>query len=499
MTTKRRVAAAAAASSPEVKMRSQKRRKVSDDEVDSEDYNRAFSAPVGEIEEEGTPVSQFTEEPEVNFEDDDMQTAQDKIMSELTRLKDDDGELVAYPFIGKPDRNLYRDYYEIIQYPVSLRSIQKRVRGTDSRKNVSKTTAYPTWQSFEEEVAFIWRNAREYNEDGSEISNLAGVLEKYFKRRVAEAKKHVPDPVQVDGHPEMPRIKLKLGMRNPEPVVQKLTLKMAGHISETSKEDTLSSGFSVDNESLKRQQELVRAGSGSQEVDAHMSPRTRSLRRHIGSPQSSAATTPLGREQSHGVGRDMLETIKDEGPIASSQQSEMFSNSHGLHGGFLDLSRGLPPHDVSTQQVYEASPMDSLLRRPGFDASSALIRNVQIMTHSSLSLPQDFCLDVAASSTFSQQTITINLPPSHHMLTVRPTLTDSTDQRQIKIVALVGMQRLHPSRDSSTLSYDIQLHSGITKIDLEAISGPARGVAKSGPPGSEVDYERITVLFNLLR
>lgn len=95
----------------------------------------------------------------------------------LTRNSDQE---VSFPFIGKPDRNLYRDYYEIIQHPVSLRSIQKKVRGTDSRKNSSKTTAYPTWQSFEEEVSYIWRNAREYNEDGSEISNLAGILEVGF-------------------------------------------------------------------------------------------------------------------------------------------------------------------------------------------------------------------------------------------------------------------------------------------------------------------------------
>lgn len=87
------------------------------------------------------------------------------------------GQDVAYPFIGKPDRNLYRDYYEIIHHPVSLRSIQQRVRGTDSRRKALKTTAFPTWDSFEEEVSFLWRNAREYNEDGSEISALAGVLE----------------------------------------------------------------------------------------------------------------------------------------------------------------------------------------------------------------------------------------------------------------------------------------------------------------------------------
>jgi hypothetical protein len=133
------------------------------------------------------------------------------------------------------------------------------------------------------------------------------------------------------------------------------------------------------------------------------------------------------------------------------------------------------------------------------DPKMALIRNVQILTHPSLSLQPDFCLDIPPSSLLSQQNITIHLPPSHNILTVRPRLAPSTSQRQIKIVALMGMQRLHSSGDATTLSYDIHLHPGMTKVDLEAIAGPARGVPKSGPPGSDVDYERVTLFFNLLR
>lgn len=133
------------------------------------------------------------------------------------------------------------------------------------------------------------------------------------------------------------------------------------------------------------------------------------------------------------------------------------------------------------------------------DASSALIRNVQILTHPSLSLKHSLCLDVPPSSRVTQQTITLSLPPSHHLLTVRPTIAASNSQRQVKLVALVDMQRLHPSGDTSELAYDIQLHPGTTKVDLEAIAGPARGVPKSGPPGSDVDYERVTIFFNLLR
>ncbi|EKV04973.1 hypothetical protein PDIG_82030 [Penicillium digitatum PHI26] len=175
MASKRRAAAAA---SPDMKFRRTKRRKVSDDDLMiTEESSRASSHLDSEPPEKADQTPESQAESESDFEGHNLQTAQDKIMSELTRLKDSDGHQVSYPFIGKPDRNLYRDYYEIIQHPVSLRSIQKRVRGTDSRKNLSKTTAYPTWQSFEEEVSYVWRNAREYNEDDSDISILAGVLE----------------------------------------------------------------------------------------------------------------------------------------------------------------------------------------------------------------------------------------------------------------------------------------------------------------------------------
>ncbi|KAJ5675872.1 hypothetical protein N7462_008769 [Penicillium macrosclerotiorum] len=502
MTTKRRSMVAA---SPEARMRSQKRRKVSDDDIVDPDGSNAVSSPAGselgdEAETDGSSVSQDEqEESEVDFEGDTLQTAQDKIMTELARLKDSDGEEVAYPFIGKPDRNLYRDYYEIIQHPVSIRTIQKQVRGTDSRKKPSKTTAFSTWESFEEEVSYLWRNAREYNEDGSDISVLAGMLEvnprcalsvrtgllaivlipdqDHFKRRVAEARKLVPDSIQVDGHPEMPRIKLKMAARDVEPGVQRLTLKMAGQTSETpNNDDQPSSGLTVDNESLKRQQELVRTGSANQELDSY---RTRSLRRHAPSPRSSVTTTPSTLEQSQNElgGREASHVLKTETRSTSSQHAET-RPSHGPDGD---------PLDSTTRSVSND------------DANSALIRNVQIITHPSLSLHHNLCLDIPPSSTVSQQTITINLPATHNLVTVRPTISAGTSQRHVKLVALMGMQQLHPTSDPSTLAFDIQLHPGTTKLDLEAIAGPPRGVPKTGFPGSDIDYERTTVFFNLLR
>ncbi|KAJ5205624.1 Bromodomain [Penicillium cf. griseofulvum] len=491
MTSKRRAAAAA---SPDMKFRRTKRRKVSDDDIIPEESNRASSHLDSEPPEEADQTPESQAESEAEFEGDSLQTAQDKIMSELTRLKDADGEDVSYPFIGKPDRNLYRDYYEIIQHPVSLRSIQKRVRGTDSRKNSSRTTAYPTWQSFEEEVSYVWRNAREYNEDDSDIAVLAGVLEDHFHRRVAEAKKLVPDPLQVDGTPEMPRIKLKLGTPVP-PMAQRLTLKMPGQSSDTlSKDDGKPSDVAFKNESQGRKQDIAGAGLAGQEISR--SPRGWSRGRQLDSPRSSTTATPSGSEQ------QQTGSMSAQGLPVTNATALAMSTSQNHPNASFDISSDVTRHSSSAsayQPQFSSSPMDSLLRRSDQDPKMALIRNVQIITHPSLSLQPDFCLDIPPSSLVSQQNITIHLPPSHNILTVRPRLAPSTSQRQVKIVALMGVQRLHSSGDASTLSYDIHLHPGMTKVDLEAIAGPARGVPKSGPPGSDVDYERVTLFFNLLR
>ena len=181
-----------------------------------------------------------------------------------------------------------------------------------------------------------------------------------------------------------------MGAKNPEPAASKLTLKMRGQTSETpSKDEGPQYSVTVDNESLKRQQDLVRAGSASQDVDApQISPRTRSLRRHVGSPKSSAATTPSASDKLHNVpahGRDPTGPMEDENSFAHSQHAETRS-SHGLHGSLLDSTSVIPSYDgkaiplripclapvltvcpllAQFQQTHEPSPLDSLWRRPG--------------------------------------------------------------------------------------------------------------------------------------
>ena len=76
------------------------------------------------------------------------------------------------PFGNLPTRKL-EDYYKVIRHPVSLKSVAKLARGQHGRAPPSGQTDFKTWDMFEEEVSYIWRNARDYNEDGSDMFTLA--------------------------------------------------------------------------------------------------------------------------------------------------------------------------------------------------------------------------------------------------------------------------------------------------------------------------------------
>jgi len=86
------------------------------------------------------------------------------------------GVEIFFPFVNLPARKL-EDYYKLIRHPLSLKGIAKRTRGIHGRAPPSGVTEFKTWDQFEAEFSFIWRNAYAYNEDGSELYNLAAELE----------------------------------------------------------------------------------------------------------------------------------------------------------------------------------------------------------------------------------------------------------------------------------------------------------------------------------
>lgn len=60
---------------------------------------------------------------------------------------------------------------------MSLSAIQKKVRGVIGREAPTGHTLFKSWDAFESAFSLIWKNARIYNEDGSDIYNLSLELE----------------------------------------------------------------------------------------------------------------------------------------------------------------------------------------------------------------------------------------------------------------------------------------------------------------------------------
>uniref|UniRef100_A0A674CKH6 Protein polybromo-1 n=1 Tax=Salmo trutta TaxID=8032 RepID=A0A674CKH6_SALTR len=81
------------------------------------------------------------------------------------------GRRLCELFMIKPSKKDYPDYYKIILEPVDLRIIDHNIR----------SEKYMTEDALLEDMKLMFRNARHYNEEGSQVYNDANVLEKVIK------------------------------------------------------------------------------------------------------------------------------------------------------------------------------------------------------------------------------------------------------------------------------------------------------------------------------
>ncbi|KAJ2823726.1 hypothetical protein IWW50_003649, partial [Coemansia erecta] len=104
-----------------------------------------------------------------------MIPAMKEIVAQLEDLKDDEGERTAEPFEELPDREEYPEYYEVINYPMALELVKRRIDG------------YRSFDAFNYDMLWIFNNATFFNEPESDIYNTAVDLEKTYKRLCREA------------------------------------------------------------------------------------------------------------------------------------------------------------------------------------------------------------------------------------------------------------------------------------------------------------------------
>lgn len=74
-----------------------------------------------------------------------------------------------------PEKTL-KDYYQLIENPMSLKKMWRAIQGMQGRGGATGVSLYKSWATMEQEANLLWTNAQYYNEEGSEIYELAGEL-----------------------------------------------------------------------------------------------------------------------------------------------------------------------------------------------------------------------------------------------------------------------------------------------------------------------------------
>uniref|UniRef100_S4R748 Protein polybromo-1 n=1 Tax=Petromyzon marinus TaxID=7757 RepID=S4R748_PETMA len=100
-------------------------------------------------------------------------------------------------FMVRPSRKDYPDYYKIILEPIDMRNIEQNIRADK----------YTSQEALMDDFQLMFRNARHYNEEGSQVYNDAVTLEGLIREKLKEM-----GPLTEED--ESPSPKLKLGRKS---------------------------------------------------------------------------------------------------------------------------------------------------------------------------------------------------------------------------------------------------------------------------------------------
>ena len=393
----------------------------------------------------------------------------------------------------------------MIKHPVSLKGTAKRARGQHGRAPPSGISDFKTWDQFEEEISFIWRNAQDYNETNSDMYILATEFkvsiiwssmfrhetvadrqQEHFQSLLAEAREKVDEPAG-------PRIKLG----GPKP---KVTLNLTQH------RNSPAPGVTVDNDALLRQRQMVAAGVNGQQTSARPAPITNGAAR-----SSSQVPTIQPRPQS------IAQAVSP--PSTAVKAEKLPTPSPALHNAVpavQPVTNGMmPPPSIrppsgspfpsQTPPVSSYSYTAPALLPPtavrSYSVEQALLPTVTISTHPQLPLAKRFSIALPPHPMLSHQSTTLTLPPTHYFLQIAPTISKQLSMgRPYKMFVTLNGTRLnqrdtqfHADTGKRTHVYEGGLAQGVNRIEVEVAS------SKDGGDGKGLDVEKVTVYANLMR
>lgn len=176
----------------------------------------------------------------------------------------------------------------------------------------------------------------------------------FFKKRLAEAKKAVPEPQQ--------KVKLKMPTaKSPEPAQPKIMLRVGGQKPSPALTASASAGITVDNEALERQKHLVRTGANGQAAtiaDA-ISSRTPIGQSATGSVQPSQdKNQDAAMSRSPSTNGVKIERQLGQSPALGAVQLRRLSDgSDGPAQSPRPAASAMPPPSSNTPRLPSGSPL----------------------------------------------------------------------------------------------------------------------------------------------
>ncbi|KAK8164438.1 Bromodomain-containing protein [Phyllosticta citrichinensis] len=484
-------------------------------EVEPESQPDPTPSKTRHSERQPTPAKEAekAETGETDFTGKNFQEAQEMLIKEFIEYVEPESGLTIYqPFVHLPSRSL-KEYYSAIKNPMSLDRVLKKVQGFIGRsQGFSGISDFKTWHQLEECVSLIWRNAREFNEDGSEIFNLAGEFEEHFKQRLEDAKEKIKEPAKTT---------LRLNMNAQQQKPSGIKLRLGGNKSSPappSAPDTPVVGrrratpnVIVDNDALERQKRLVNAGLYEQRPSS-----SGGQGASTGRSGSAASPAPNGVKSETQPGQSpALETIRpsstapDSRPSTSQPTASMPppNSATPRPPSVSPYTNGHVPmqqsHSYTGGPYHPPNGLDNKYRQPGNSAADALLPNITINTHPQLNVARPFKFNIPASPKLTEQSVTVSLPGTHTSIQIQPHVPVALTQRPWRIFVSVNNTRINQVTNLETRGekgrpvYESRMQPGVNRIEIEVIAATA---SVAGKPKSEgVDLEKCIIFVNLMR
>lgn len=368
-----------------------------------------------------------------------FQEAQEKIVEEMLRHREPEYEEVYFePFVNLPPRAL-KDYYRIVTDPLSLKKLQKIVKGIQGRGELTGISEFKSWAAFEERSKLLWTNAYFYNEEGSEIYSLGQELETFFKAQLRKAKAAVSEPAQS-------KIKLRVGGHG-------------GSDTPSNKKITIHVG-----------------GRGNAESPAPPVAATGTETPPTNGEVVNGAVTPVAQ-------------VDDVAPANVPTPGELPPGAPrppGLSETPVPVPPPAPPNPAQNNETRRS-------RGPGKGVSDALLSRLSIQAHPMLQLAQPKMGSLYPDPKYLQQSGVINVPQHCNRVFVITMLPDFLHERHYSLWTLINRQpvkpypQMIPGQLPQELAFEVGLHPGVNVVEAHLIAAIPSEQREVGGPESELE------------